>query len=135
MLAVAIKQDDASQNGSVAFFDTDGNWLKSVEVGSGPDNVVFTPDGTKVLAANEGEPVPTYTTDPEGSVSIIDLSQGVEMAMETKATFTKFNAEQNLYDISALNATIGIMEKLNANSLAHLVRMYMAVESQMDQAG
>jgi hypothetical protein len=61
----------------VLCFDTNGAFLKQVSVGSLPDMIVFTPDGTKVLTANEGQPNDTYTIDPEGSVSVIDTSGGI----------------------------------------------------------
>ncbi|KAA5539936.1 DUF839 domain-containing protein [Roseiconus nitratireducens] len=47
--------------------------------------VTFTPDGNKVLVANEGEP--DDGVDPEGSVSIIDVSGGVLSATVQTATF------------------------------------------------
>lgn len=73
------------------FADPAGVVLNAVEVGSLPDNVVFTPDGTKALSANEGQPSSDYTVDPEGSVSIIDLSAGVENASVTTVGFADFN--------------------------------------------
>ncbi|RZJ74823.1 MAG: alkaline phosphatase, partial [Flavobacterium sp.] len=53
---VAVASPNANQhlNGSVVFFDTDGEFLSQVAVGALPDNISFTPDGTKVLTANEG---------------------------------------------------------------------------------
>ena len=43
--------------------------------------VTFTPNGRYVLVANEGEPsgycLPGDSNDPEGSVSVIDISRGV----------------------------------------------------------
>ncbi len=55
--------------------------VKTFTVGALPDMLTFSPDGSKVLVANEGEAVVevaddgTMTiTDPEGSVSIIDVS-------------------------------------------------------------
>jgi len=41
-----------------------------------PDMVTFTPDGTKVLVAIEGEPSPNYTHDPLGGVGIITVATG-----------------------------------------------------------
>ncbi|MGC1198912.1 MAG: choice-of-anchor I family protein, partial [Geitlerinemataceae cyanobacterium] len=92
ILAAAIGADPATEPGTIAFFDTDGNPLNSVTVGALPDMVTFTPDGSKVLVANEGEPGDTL--DPEGSVSIIDLSAGVGSATVTTADFTAFNGQE-----------------------------------------
>ena len=64
--------------GSVQFFESvSGMLLGAVTVGAVPDMVAFTPDGTHLLVANEGEPSDDYLVDPEGSVSIIDVSGGV----------------------------------------------------------
>lgn len=93
IVAVAIEADPATEPGTVAFFDPDGNLLNSVTVGSLPDMLAFTPDGKTVLVANEGEP--GDTTDPEGSVSIIDLSGGVENATVTTADFSAFNGKED----------------------------------------
>lgn len=73
MFAVAVENAIAQDPGNVVFFDASGNFLNSVTVGALPDMLTFTPDGKKVLVANEGEPSSDYTVDPEGSVSIIDL--------------------------------------------------------------
>jgi DNA-binding beta-propeller fold protein YncE len=63
--------------GAVVFLDPDGAVLAQVTVGALPDMLTFTPDGRYVVTANEGEPNADYTVDPEGSVSIIDVSGGV----------------------------------------------------------
>jgi hypothetical protein len=73
----------------VAFFDTDGNLVGLVEVGALPDMLTFTPDGKKVLVANEGEP--DDGVDPEGSVSIIHLENGVGSAWVVTADFNDFD--------------------------------------------
>jgi len=97
IVAVAVEAEVAQDPGLVAFYDTDGTFLASVEVGALPDMVTFTPDGSKVLAANEGEPSDDYTVDPVGSVSIIDLSEaGEDLAGLTQdavatASFEPFN--------------------------------------------
>ncbi|MCA1925502.1 MAG: choice-of-anchor I family protein [Thiobacillus sp.] len=65
--------------GIVQFYDTVTRSLTSgintVTVGSLPDMLVFSADGSKLLVANEGTPN-TYgsATDPVGSVSIIDMN-------------------------------------------------------------
>jgi len=95
LVAVAIEAENKQANGKVVFYNsTDLNKAGEVEVGALPDMVTFTRDGQKVLVANEGEPSDDYSVDPEGSVSIIDLSNGVASATVTTAGFTGFNADQ-----------------------------------------
>ena len=87
ILAVAYASDLPGTDGSVALFDANGALINTVKVGAGPDQVVFTADGLKLLVANEGEPVTvtlpgggSQLVNPEGSVSIIDLSGGAASA-------------------------------------------------------
>ncbi|MBR1148663.1 choice-of-anchor I family protein [Bradyrhizobium sp. AUGA SZCCT0431] len=87
VLAVAYASDQTGANGFVALFDANGTLVNTVEVGAGPDQVVFTADGSKLLVANEGEPgeitLPgggTQLINREGSVSILDLSGGAAAA-------------------------------------------------------
>lgn len=94
IIAVAIENTVAQEPGLVGFFDGEGEFFGAVTVGALPDMITFTPDGQKVLVANEGEPNDEYTIDPEGSVSIIDLSGGVANLSQdnvTTADFTDFN--------------------------------------------
>lgn len=91
IVAVAIENDIKQDNGRVVFFDTDGNYINDVEAGALPDMLVFTASGMKVIVANEGEPDDDYTIDPEGSVTIVDLSNGVSNAATIQISFTDFN--------------------------------------------
>ncbi len=52
-----------------------GTVLRVVQVGALPDMVTFTPDGRKLLVANEGEPdcYGADCTDPLGTVSIVTI--------------------------------------------------------------
>lgn len=77
IVAAAVEADVKTDLGKAVFFDTDGNYISEVTVGALPDMITFTPNGRYVLVANEGEPNDDYTIDPEGSVSVIDLSGGV----------------------------------------------------------
>ena len=97
VLAVAVEANDKTDNGSIVFFDTDGTFINQVEAGALPDMVTFTPDGKTVLTANEGEPNDDYTIDPEGSITIVDLSDGVENVTQADvqtADFADFTEEE-----------------------------------------
>jgi len=103
LVAVAIEASVKQDNGKVVFYNTtDLNKVGEVTVGALPDMVTFTRDGQAVLVANEGEPSDDYSNDPEGSVSIIDLSNGVASATVTTADFTAFNTEQAALEAKGL---------------------------------
>ncbi|HNG95122.1 MAG TPA: choice-of-anchor I family protein, partial [Acidobacteriota bacterium] len=97
ILAVALAATPKTNNGTVAFYNTSTlNFLTSVTAGALPDMVTFTPDATKVLVANEGEP---DTVNPPGSVTIIPVSYpsgpgSLSVGSVTTATFTAFNGQE-----------------------------------------
>lgn len=92
MLAVAVENDDKQANGKVYFYNTnDHSFIAAKDAGALPDMVTFSPDGNTVLVANEGEPSKDYKTDPEGSITLIDISGGVAGATPATADFTAFN--------------------------------------------
>lgn len=91
VLAAAVEDTNKQANGKVVFFDAAGVYLNAVTVGALPDMLLFTPDGNKVIVANEGEPNDDYTVDPEGSVSIIDISAGVTQATVSNVSFASYN--------------------------------------------
>lgn len=77
LVAVALQAEDYNAAGYVGLLNTDGEMLAMIEAGFQPDMVTFTPDGTKILVANEGEPRNGYgedITDPSGSVTVIWLN-------------------------------------------------------------
>jgi len=93
IVAVAIEADPAQDPGFVGFYNADGSFISSVTVGALPDMVTFAPDGAKVLTADEGEPSGDYTVDPVGSISIIDISGGVEAASVTSVNFESIDMD------------------------------------------
>ncbi len=97
IVAVACPNANEQLNGSVVFFDINGVFQKQVTVGALPDMITFSPDGTKVLTANEGQPNTSYTLDPEGSVSIIDIAGGIANLTQANVntlSFVGFNANE-----------------------------------------
>ena len=74
-LAAAVESTDKQAAGKIVVFNTSTYAeIKSINVGSLPDMVTFTNDGNYIISANEGEPSDNYVNDPEGSVSIIKVS-------------------------------------------------------------
>ncbi|HXV93826.1 MAG TPA: choice-of-anchor I family protein, partial [Pseudonocardia sp.] len=78
-LAVAVEAAPKTEPGWVLFFDTAGTapFRAGVRVGPLPDMLTVSPDGRTVLVANEGEPADDLSSDPEGSVSLVDVSGGL----------------------------------------------------------
>jgi YVTN family beta-propeller protein len=90
-VAIAIESSPKTDPGFVAIYRaSDLTLLDFIEVGAQPDMLVFTPNGLQLLVANEGEPSDNYTRDPEGSVSVIDVSKPDALASRT-ASFRVFN--------------------------------------------
>lgn len=99
IVALAVQAEDKTQTGIVAFFKAqDLSFISQVNVGALPDMLTFTPDGRKVLVANEAEPNEGYQVDPEGSVSIIDISD-IQKPTAIIAGFQAWNdRKQDLLD-------------------------------------
>ncbi len=97
IVAIASPDSVEQKPGKVLFFNTNGDFISKVTVGSLPDHVGFSPDGTFVVTADEGQPSLDYTVDPEGSVSMIDISGGVQNLTQSNVTildFKGFNSEE-----------------------------------------
>ncbi len=100
LVAVAVEASPKTSPGVVVLLDSGLNVLNVIPTGALPDMVTFSPDGRWLLCANEGEPN-TYndfaadingpSIDPEGSITVIDLSTGVATPIVRTATFTAFN--------------------------------------------
>lgn len=99
LMAVAVEAQNKQQPGVVAFYRLDesgkSTFLTYRQVGALPDMLTFTPDGSKVVVANEGEPSNDYKIDPEGSVSIIAIEKGEPSNTVITADFHRFNEKRN----------------------------------------
>jgi len=96
VVALAVEASPKTSNGVVAWLRaSDLAVLGTDAVGALPDMLTFTPDGTHLLVANEGEPN-SYgqpdSVDPEGSVSVIALAGVTPTATPVTLTRTVSNA-------------------------------------------
>jgi DNA-binding beta-propeller fold protein YncE len=101
LLAVAIEAANKQQNGLIALYRLDTlSLVNTFEAGALPDMVLMSSDSQFILAANEGEPNSRYDIDPEGSVTLVNLSNGFEddEAQVTQISFKDFNAGARRHD-------------------------------------
>ena len=78
LVAVAVAAPTKTDPGTVRFYSAGRSFLGATTVGALPDMLAFSPDGSRLLVANEGERDKDSGIDPAGSVSIIDVaSRGV----------------------------------------------------------
>lgn len=96
VVAMAVEATNAQTNGSVVFLDENGVFISQVTVGAMPDMITFNHEHTKIFVANEGEPNATYSADPEGSVSIIDLAPGYAALTNANVTTVGFTAYNSM---------------------------------------
>ncbi len=92
-LAVAIEAINKQAPGVVLILDADTlDYVNHLTVGALPDMLTFSPDGSKLLVACEGEPSQDYLVDPEGSIAIIDLSGDVAALTDADVQLAEFSA-------------------------------------------
>ena len=133
VMAVAYDNATAGGNGTVAMYriaagGTGAELIRQVEVGAVPDMITFTPDGTRLLVAIEGEPNDNYgvdaSGDPVGGVSVIDVATG-------NNTFLGFEG----FDTEALRAAGVRIEGVEGVTAAtDLEPEYIAVSADGSQA-
>ncbi len=103
--AITVIADPKTEPGTLVLADLDGRVQRTLTLGANPDMVTFTPTGRQLLVANEGEPdcvedpstgEATYV-DPEGSISLVDMSgplRRLSQADVTTAGFGAFDADE-----------------------------------------
>jgi 2',3'-cyclic-nucleotide 2'-phosphodiesterase (5'-nucleotidase family) len=73
-VAVAIEGNGVDVAGQVVIFDVNGNFVSAAPAGFLPDAVTVSHDGTTLVVSNEGQPNESYTVDPVGSVTLVDVT-------------------------------------------------------------
>ncbi|MEL7484818.1 MAG: calcium-binding protein, partial [Planctomycetota bacterium] len=73
LIAAVLLAKPTTDPGRLVLIRSDGRVIDSVPTGTHPDMVMFTPAGSEILVANEGEP--SDGIDPDGSVTVYQLCQ------------------------------------------------------------
>jgi DNA-binding beta-propeller fold protein YncE len=101
LIAVALSVNELNE-GKVAFYKLKSGEVRkqgSVKVGNLPDSLAFSPNGSTLVVANEGEPNKFYGTEdgvnPKGSISIVKLNDGDPgRSRVKKLLFDDFTADE-----------------------------------------
>jgi hypothetical protein len=131
LLAVAMAAKSVGEAGQVAFYDISGDtpiFIKNVTAGFLPDMVTFSHDGAKVVVANEGEPNGDYSIDPQGSISIINVNDGVIGDNATNIDFTAYNDKQSELEALGLVFANPAGRTINGNLINTTVAMDLEPE-------
>lgn len=94
---VAFEAKDKTAAGHLVFFDANKDdasaaTLGQVTVGALPDMVTFSKDGSYAVVANEGEPANDFSSDPEGTVSVIALTTALTAPAQSAVKTAGFRA-------------------------------------------
>lgn len=133
VIAVSVQAKDYNTAGYAVVLTGNGKLLGATKVGSQPDNITFTTDGTKLLTANEGEPRAGYgkdIVDPKGSISIIDTANGFDTLTAETITFEAFDTAEKRAELVADNVIL----KKNTNPSHDLEPEYIAVNEASTKA-
>ena len=136
LVAVAIENADKQQNGIIALYRSDTlELITTYTAGALPDMVSFSKDGRYIASANEGEPNADYSIDPEGSVTLVDLTNGPLQAKVTQIDFKAFNLGQPRHAeltekvrISTPNATVAQDLEPEYLTFADNGKLYVALQ-------
>lgn len=131
LLAVAMAAKSVGEAGQIAFYDISGDtpiFIKNVTAGFLPDMVTFSHDGAKVVVANEGEPNGDYSIDPQGSISIINVNDGVIGDNATNIDFTAYNDKQSELEALGLVFANPAGRTINGNLINTTVAMDLEPE-------
>lgn len=122
-LAVALESTiDKQANGKVVIFNTTNYALiKEISVGALPDMITFSPDGKYIMTANEGEPNDDYSKDPNGTVSIIEVSNNYAVST---LDFSNFSSQ-----LSTLKAGGFKVKNPTSNFAADIEPEYITISS------
>jgi hypothetical protein len=94
VVAVAVENDNKQSPGVIVYFEADGTYIDQDFAGSLPDMLTFSNNGDYLIVCNEGEPNDNYDNDPEGSITLVDFTDGFEQRIVTQIDFNKYDTRK-----------------------------------------
>ena len=136
IIAVVGESSSPQAPGKLLFYDEDGNYLRQFSVGSMPSAVGISPSGNITVVANEGAPDSSYTDDPAGTVSVLDISFGVNQTnqsdMQTinfqKLDTTSYDPLINVYGNNASQSPSLDLEPENIGFNSNSTKAYISLQ-------
>jgi|GEM_PF-1410898 len=118
IVAIAVQHSHFNTPGWIVITDFDLNYIASFEAGIQPDFIGISPDENFIITANEGEPRlvgpnPNPDLDPAGSVTILDLRQGLEYAIATTVGFEAWDDRRDDLVARGVIMTPGVAPSLD----------------------
>lgn len=92
--------------GKLLIYNSNGVYRKQLSLGTTPDRMKFSPDNITLVIANEGIPDSSYSTDPSGSVNIINTVSGINFLTQSDVKTVDFT----LLDTTAYDPLIHIYD-------------------------
>jgi DNA-binding beta-propeller fold protein YncE len=135
LVAVAIEAKIKQNPGLIALYRSDDlSLLATYPTGALPDMITLSSDGQTILTANEGEPSGDYSNDPEGSITIVDISNGysLEDAVVKQVSFSSFNVGESRH--GELGANVRTAGPAGTSVAQDLEPEYMALNSDNTKA-
>ena len=135
LVAVAIEAKVKQNLGLIALYRSDDlSLLGTYTAGALPDMVALSGDAKTILTANEGEPSGDYVNDPEGSVTIVDISKGYrnDQAVVKQVSFSLFNVGESRH--GELAADVRVAGPVGTSVAQDLEPEYLALNSDNTKA-
>ncbi|KGR90280.1 1,4-beta-xylanase [Ureibacillus massiliensis 4400831 = CIP 108448 = CCUG 49529] len=133
VIVAAVQANDYTKEGYAVFLTGEGELISIVKTGVQPDNITFSPDGSKVLTANEGEPRDGYgegIIDPQGTISVIDVTDGFTNLTAENVTFEAFDTAEKRAELIENQVIL----KKGSNPSVDLEPEYIVVSEDSKQA-
>lgn len=116
--------------GKLLIYNSNGVYRKQLSLGVTPDRMKFSPDDITLIIANEGIPDSAYSTDPPGTINVINTSAGVNFITQADVKTVDFT----LLDTVAYDSLIHVYDNAGQSPSQDLEPEAIAITSNGQKA-